>query len=132
MLWHVELFVEFFLLIRILCHAYGRPRFEALIATDILIQAFQMFGQRAHWFGLGAHAWYAGVLISIPLMYFAMVEASDYRPVRHRNLLFWWISLMFACAWIRIFPYTNTALLLINVTFFVLWIADSFSKTRLR
>lgn len=132
MLWHAELLIECMLFIRLLCHADGRPKFEALIAADILIQAFQMFGERVHWLGLGAHTWYAGALISIPLMYMAMTEASVYQPIRHRNLLFWWISLTFACAWIRIFPYTNTALLVINATFFVLWIADSFLKARLR
>ncbi len=118
MLWYAELLLEFLLIIRLTFARNGRPFFEGLIATDFLIQLFQMFGQRVHWFGLGAHIWYVGVLIEIPLMAMALEEASDYRPLWHRKGLFWWISIVFGCAWIRVFPYTGTALLMINSLYF--------------
>lgn len=120
MIWAFELLLEFCLLMRLCATKTGRPRFEALIACDFLIQVFQFFGERAHWYGLGAHSWYIGVFIEIPLMALAMIEAADYRPMWHRTFLFWWISIVFGLAWIRIFPYTGTALLAVNSIYFLI------------
>jgi hypothetical protein len=121
-LWYAELFFEFSLLLWLALHRDGRPRFEAMLFADFITQVFQIAGERLHHFHWSAQIWYVGVIIQIPLISLALREAADYRPVGHRRLLFWWFAVTFGCAWIRIFPYTGTALLWINLLAFAAWL----------
>ncbi len=66
--------------------------------------------------------WFAGVIIQIPLIAVALEEAASYLPLYHRTLLFWWIAATFACAWIRIYPYTGMAVLILNSAAFLCWL----------
>lgn len=122
MLWYAELFAEISLLFWLALHRDRRPRFEAMLWADFITQVFQIFGERLHRFSFESHIWFVGVLIQIPLIAMALREAADYRPMFHRRLFFWWLAATYGCAWIRIFPYTGTVLLWINLLAFVWWL----------
>lgn len=122
MLWYTEILIESALVIYLVMHRDRRPKFEALIVADFLTQLWQMMAQRMHLTGMATRVWYVGILIQAPLIALALREAADYRPMWHRQILFWWIALTFGCAWIRIFPYTGAVLLCINIAAFAGWL----------
>lgn len=122
MLWYLEMVVEAALILWLAFHRDGRPKFEAMIAADFITQLSQVAATRFQFAGFAARVWYVGVLIQIPLIALALREAADYRPLYHRQILFWWIALTFGCAWIRIFPYTGIALLVLNLAAFTSWL----------
>jgi hypothetical protein len=95
-----------------------------------MTQLVQCAGSSLGWHGWSAQIWYVGAIIAIPLMALALEEAADYRPLLHRSILYWWIAVTFACAWIRVYPYTGSVLLLFNTVVFALWLALAVSSKR--
>lgn len=128
MLWYFELLTEFTLVLWLAFHRDGRPRFEAMLWADFVTGLLQCIFTRVHWLGDAGRIWYIGVIVEAPLMALALTEAADYIPLYHRRILFWWVSVTYACAWVRIFPFTSTALLLFNLLAFAVWLGHAVSS----
>jgi hypothetical protein len=76
---------------------------------------------------LAANVWYFGIICCAPLLLLALHEASG---LWHRRILFAWMALMTAAAWIRYFPYTGRAVLLIDAAAFIAWMAEKYLAGR--
>jgi hypothetical protein len=119
MLWYLELLLESALLTRLCLNRDPRKYFQAFVAVDLLGGILSMLGQRLHFLGFSAHAWWIATIACVPLMALSLNEASERR---HRLLLFWWVAFGYGCAWIRIFPLTNQVLLVGNCLAFIAWL----------
>ena len=124
-MWPAELLVEFALILWLAFHRDGRPKLESLIVADFIAQSGQFSAERFHLLGLAARIWYIGILIQIPMTALALSEAENRPQFYQRQILFWWVAANVGCAWIRIFPFTGTAILVLNATAFSLWLIDA-------
>lgn len=129
--WHIELAIEIALFLVLIYRAPRLPWFEALIGVDVAEQVLQLAGQRFHYLALGARVWRIGVLLEIPLIFMALIETLRIQHVRrnraitslHPIILYAWLALVMGCAWVRIYPYTGWALLVVNACAYAAWCA---------
>lgn len=123
MLWHVEIGVHFALVLYLAIRRDGRKYFEGFIVSRFLIDACQLFNERMHYFDISPTVWYAGVLFQFPLLFLSLREATTYRR-GHRDILYAWTCLNLTAAWIRFFPYTGRAVLIIDLLAYSAWIVE--------
>ena len=129
MIWHVETALLLWLLILIDRRPDQRPRFAALLAFDFTMETAALIAQRLHYMPALTTLTYLGNLGDIPLWALAAIEAADYRPMRHRTILYWWMAATCGCAWIRFYPWTGRAVLLVNCVAYACWIWDKIRRS---
>lgn len=120
--WHIGLVIQAALVLWLCARSDGRPRFAALMLANLIFEASQLTCERLGYKAAGANVWYLEVLLDIPLLTLALIEAADIRPRWHLYILCWWVSLTMGCAWIRFFPYTGRTLLIVNAAAYLAWI----------
>lgn len=129
MLWEIELLIHFALVVWIWRKPDGRPGFSAWLAARFLFDAAQFLTDR---FGYGTESttiWYFGVVAGMPLLWLAMHESPGVGRW-HRMILYGWTASNLTAAWIRFFPYTGRAVLVIDATAFVCWMAEKAMQTQ--
>ena len=101
MLWHVELFLETVLVSLFILRPQNLRWFEAAIAVDWIANLLQLLPYRL---GLHRHAqliWMAGVIVSAPLLWLAIVEAGEMPACRsrfaHTRILAFWMASQLTC-----------------------------------
>jgi len=127
-LWHLELAVEFALLVRLCFRSNNRRWFQAMIGVDWLGGILQCGAERLHYNGLAGRVWEANVILTAPLMAMALIEAGTCwtRLQRtQRALLAWWIGIGYALSMSRAVFDPNEILLSVNIAAFAgfLWIS---------
>lgn len=106
----------------------GRPAFERMVWANVLMETAQFVTYRLGDRFYASQVWFASIVVMAVMIPAALLEASDYRPVAHRTILFWWIVANFSCAWIRYFPYTGTAWIFANGIAFLIWILEKYRR----
>lgn len=123
MLWYVEICIHFALVLYLAIRRDGRKYFEAFIVSRFLFDLFQLIHERLHHFQYSTNIWYVGVLFQLPLLFLSLWEATAHRR-GHRAILYAWTCLNLTAAWIRFFPYTGRAVLVIDACAFTCWIVE--------
>ncbi len=129
-IWHVEMLLLTCLVLRLALRRDGRSRFEGLMLTLWVFDVVGLVCARMQNFVVYTNLAYVSYLVSLPLIALALSEASDYRPVYHRRILFWWTAFTIACLGIRFFPYTGRVMLIGNSVAYSLWLWESFRRSR--
>lgn len=125
MLWYIALCLHAAFLAYLFNRPDGRPRFEAFLVARFIFDVAQLTAERLGNLRGATNFWYLGILVSVPLLYLALQEAST-ALTAHRSILYAWVSLTMAAAWIRFFPYTGNAVLIIDGVCYLAWIVDKF------
>ena len=132
MLWHLEFVTEVLLVFWMIFRQDDRKWFEALLSVNVFLEMFMMLCERSgNSKEIGA-VWYVCVALEIPLTALALIESCSFRPNTHRNILCWWVAVTMGCAWIRFYPYTGMATLIVNEVAFLAWLWEKAQRTRWR
>lgn len=127
MRWHAEILIHAILVVWMWRKPDGRPRFSAWLAVRFLCDAVQLVAERSGFGTIGTTVWYLGVVAGVPLLLLALHEAVG---VWHRRILFSWAALSMGAAWIRFFPYTGAAVLLIDAAAYVAWLVEKALRSK--
>lgn len=124
MLWHLEIAFQFILVGMLWKWPDGRPKFAGLMVANFLMEMAMVGAQRSGRYSATVNIWYWCVLLEIPLIALALIEAGKLVPFRpsHTFILSWWIAGTMGCAWIRFYPWTGEAAIVINSVAFMAWI----------
>lgn len=122
--WHAEILIHAALLLLIWRRRTGRPNWEAWLVCRFVFDVGQLLAERMGHNDVAASVWYLGIIVGTWLLLRALHEAVDIRPTYHRRILFAWTALTMGAAWIRFFPYTGQAVLVIDAAAYVAWIVE--------
>lgn len=129
MRWHLELIIESALVGVILCQTLNLRWFETLIGVDFLAGLVQIIPYREGYRGFSRLFWEAGIILALPLIFMAVVEAGNMQPSRvkfwHLRILAAWISVQLCCISLQTQPAlvlaVNGWLLTADALAFVAW-----------
>lgn len=124
MLWNLSLVYLAVLAFSLIVRPDGRIRFEAWVFARLVFDTVQLIAERTGHMKVSTSVWYLGVLICAPLLLLALRESMEAGGRAHREILISWTVLSLAAAWVRFFPYTGHAVVLIDSVASMLWISE--------
>lgn len=130
MLWPFEIILEAILAVWLCVRPDGRRSFQALICVNLAFEIVYFYADRIGNHTYNKQIWWLIVVAEVPLISRALTEAADWRQRRHLTILAWWVSATMACAWIRFYPYTGAATVVVNQVAFAAWLWQKFSMRR--
>ena len=117
--WHAELILEALLAVLLCVRPDRRRWFQSLICVNFAFELAYVWFDRSASHQMQVQLWWALILFEIPLWALSLLEAEG----RHKLILVWWFALTMGAAWIRIYPYTGFAVIVVNQIAFAAWIA---------
>lgn len=133
MLWHSEVMIEIALFCVLLYSRCGLRWFEMLIGLDLAANLAQLLPYRADLREIPKLIWIAGVLVAMPFVIGAMIEAAAAERTRrnwwHVRILAFWIAAQLALISLQTMPNTmynwkipvNGVLLTVDAASFTAW-----------
>lgn len=106
----------------------GRRYFEGLLWCDLVFGIAALVCQRMGYKAQLVTVVYLNNIADVPLWYFALWEAADYRPLAHRRILYMWMAGTVGCAWVRFYPWTGKAILCINAIAYASWLYTKYRR----
>lgn len=101
MRWHIELFLEFALILVIFWRNPKLRWFESLIGFDFAANVMQFFPYRSGMRAIPQLIWIGGVVLAAPLVFMALDEARraerNIRNFYHGKILAFWITAQLCC-----------------------------------
>ena len=119
--WHIEMALHGLLIAAIWRRRPGLPFWQGWCVCRFVFDLAQLLLERSGHVTAAANVWYAGIVAGVPLLVLALLEARQ-TPKSHALILYCWVALNAAAAWIRFFPYTGRAVLIIDGAAWLAWL----------
>lgn len=124
MLWHCEIVLQLILVSALWKWPDGRPKFAGLMLANLVMEIAMLWSERIADYTGVHNVWYWCVVLEVPLVAMALREAlrNSLAVKYHALILSWWVACTMGCAWIRFYPYTGVAVVLLNCLAYLAWI----------